>query len=103
MQVRKALHWDFSMHGYQPCGCTRMWWQRHVSECSVRDARLLCLWRDTGMVPPPCKSLGVCDVRHVDAGTEGTEVKPQEARKWGFCRCEQLSIVWMHKSVIPEA
>ena len=33
------------------------------------------------MVPCPCKILMVRHVRHVDAVTEGTEVKTQEARK----------------------
>jgi hypothetical protein len=40
LKAPQARTCGFSRHGYQPCGCTRVWWQRHVSECSVKEARL---------------------------------------------------------------
>ena len=41
MKPTEARTCCFSRHGYQPCGCsTRVQWERHVLECSVKEAWL---------------------------------------------------------------
>ena len=41
MKPTQAEACCFSRYGYQPCGCsTRVRWERHVLECSVKEAWL---------------------------------------------------------------
>ena len=87
MKPTQARTCCFSRHGYQPCGCsTRVRWERHVLEYSVKEAWLRSLGSDKGTLVQAWKA---------------EKVNPKQARTSVFsshgCALSGCTNVWRQR------